>query len=329
MSTPSLSTTFINRRIHSFFGLWIVIYLIEHLVTNSQAALFIGGTGNEFVKIVNGIHNLPYLPVIEIVLLGIPILIHGLFGIRYIFTGKFNSFPGGGKAPALSYSRNRAYSWQRISSWILLIGIILHVIQMRFVDYPVSVHEGLNKNYFMIRLDMDKGLYTVANRLDVQLFDKSTILKAKSELESSQSKPFSSSISPLEHFNPVYQEGMASELIRKQQTALKAEFIKGLEKKTLQSNQVIAVSKEFGSAVLLTVRDTFKNPLMIALYSILVITACYHGFNGLWSFCITWGITLTKRSQKIMLGISWALMIIMSLLGLVAIWGTYWFNLKS
>lgn len=38
---PPLPSAFIWRRAHSLTGLWLVLFLIEHLLTNSQAALFL------------------------------------------------------------------------------------------------------------------------------------------------------------------------------------------------------------------------------------------------------------------------------------------------
>jgi succinate dehydrogenase / fumarate reductase cytochrome b subunit len=44
---------------------------------------------------------------------------------------------------------------------------------------------------------------------------------------------------------------------------------------------------------------------------------------------ISWGITLTERSQCIMRKIATGLMVIITFLGLAAIWGTYWINLRQ
>jgi succinate dehydrogenase / fumarate reductase cytochrome b subunit len=44
---------------------------------------------------------------------------------------------------------------------------------------------------------------------------------------------------------------------------------------------------------------------------------------------IKWGFTMTVRSQKIMLKAATGLMVVISFLGLAAIWGTYWLNLKQ
>jgi len=80
--------------------------------------------------------------------------------------------------------------------------------------------------------------------------------------------------------------------------------------------------------MLLVVRETFKWPLMMVLYTIFVLSACFHAFNGLWTSLITWGVSLTERSQKMMRGLANTLMIVVAFLGLAAIWGTYWVNLR-
>lgn len=45
--------------------------------------------------------------------------------------------------------------------------------------------------------------------------------------------------------------------------------------------------------------DIFANPLMVVFYTVGILSTIFHFTNGLWSFCITWGITVTPRSQKI------------------------------
>ena len=97
MTRPSQE--FVWKRLHSLMGLWLVLFLIEHLFVNSQAALLLGGNGKSFVDAVNAIHNLPYLPAIEIGLLGIPILIHMVWGIKILFTSKSNVSSSDGSKP--------------------------------------------------------------------------------------------------------------------------------------------------------------------------------------------------------------------------------------
>jgi len=68
---------------------------------------------------------------------------------------------------------------------------------------------------------------------------------------------------------------------------------------------------------------------MAILYTIFLLAAAFHAFNGLWTFLITWGFILSYRSQRAMLPVSYFGMILLSLLGLAAIWGSYWFNLRD
>lgn len=267
-SKTSLYRDFIWRRIHSFVGLWLVIYISMHLFTNSQAALLFGDDGKGFIRAVNSIHELPYLPVLEVVILVIPFFIHIVWGVQRLLTAKLNSLPTDGSSPSLAnYSRNQAFTWQRITSWILIVGIAAHVIHMRFVEYPTHAIKG-TQDYYTVSLSSDEGLDTVAERLDVQLYP-------------------------------------------------------------IKEGQVAAVAKSFGTAELLMLRNVFKSPMMMILYTLLVVTACFHAFNGLWTFFITWGGTLSENSQKLMKKLTLGLMLFVTFLGLAAIWGTYWINLRQ
>ncbi len=228
-----------------------------------------------------------------------------------MFSGKFNSFRTDGSQPSLpQYSRNQAYTWQRLTSWILLAGIIAHVIHMRFIEYPASA-EMDGQQFYMIPVSRDDGLYTLSKRLDFQLYDQAKIKDFKSKLPA-KSAEFAKT---------------AEEMINEQKLDQDYNFANALEKQPLKNSQILIVSPSFGVAELLMVRDTFKSPLMIFLYTGLVLAACFHAFNGLWTSMISWGITLTEASQRLMRRITVTFMVIVTFLGLAAIWGTYWFNL--
>jgi succinate dehydrogenase / fumarate reductase cytochrome b subunit len=273
-SKMAVSSAFIWRRVHSLMGFWLIIYLFEHLIVNSQAALWIGSDGSGFVHLVNSLESLPFLQVIETVLIGIPLAIHMVWGVHRIFQAKSNAGKTDGTTPSLGqYSRNRAYTWQRLTSWILLVGIIAHVVQMRFVHYPKKMHvEGQEKWVSQIRFD--EGLVTLAPRLGVEIENLSEV-------------------------NPPR-----------------------------AGNVVDAVSPTIGTAFLLVVRDAFKSPVQSILYSIFVLAAAFHALNGFWTFLITWGVILSYRSQRAMIPVSVIGMGLLSFLGLAAIWGSYWINLR-
>ncbi len=340
MSAAPVATpkAFIWRRIHSLMGLWIVLFLIEHLLTNSQAALWLGGNGQGFVDMVNAIHNLPYLEVIEITLIGVPILIHAIWGVKYLLTGKFNSNRSDGSTPYLPLKRNRAYTWQRITSWILLIGIILHVTKFRFLEYPEKVHVG-DQTVYLVNISMDNGLYTLADCLNVALFNADAVTKERAALNARGKEQTLLEVAKRmekEKFNPwtgpvaqEYSTQKALVLGSAQNYQAHVNFVQTLEKEKLSPGHVIACAKEFGTASLLAVRNTFKNPIYIVLYTIFVIAACFHACNGFWTFLITWGWVLKMVAQRAWVTVSVVFMAILLFLGLIAVWGTYWINLRT
>ena len=335
MAEAGIPTSFIWRRIHSLLGLFLVLFIIEHLLTNSQAALLIGDDGGGFIRMVNLIHSLPYLPAIEIGMLGMPIVLHAVWGIKVLLTAEPNSGKTDGSTPALGeYPRNKGYTWQRLTSWFLLIAIAVHVYEMRFEHYPVAAHKD-GQHHYIVRLSMDSGLYTVADRLDVELFDKAKVEAERLALapkDRSVRSGVAAAVSTDSWLEPVvgesYSPERAEELRQRAHQHEQREWVHALEKLSLEDGQVNAVAADMGTAVLLTVRDTFKSPLMMLLYSIFVLAATFHAFNGLWTFVITWGIAMTERSQVLMRRLCVGLIFGVTGLGWAAIWGTYWINLR-
>lgn len=239
-------------------GAWLVLYLFWHLLVNSQAGLFFKDEGRHFVSMVNKLEDLPFLPVVELMFIGLPFVVHIIWGILYLRQAKINSLPGDGTKPNLpQYPRNRAYSWQRITSWILIVGVLAHVIHMRFLHAPK---------------EREEGVYTVAVTNDAKLQNVADKLKVTLEPE---------------------------------------------------GDGILAVADNPGKAFFLMVRESFKSPTMVILYSGFVIFACYHAFNGLWTFLITWGVLLTRRSQAVIRQFTIALMWLTIMLGLFSAWGTY------
>jgi succinate dehydrogenase / fumarate reductase cytochrome b subunit len=328
-----LPSAFIWRRFHSFLGLALVLFLFEHLLTNSEAALLIGEDGAGFIRMVNFIHALPYLQVLELSLVFMPLAIHAAWGVRYLMTGKPNSFRSDGSAPSIRDNpRNFSYTWQRTTSWILLIGIVFHVGQMRFLRYPeeVKLESGL---VHMVKVSIDEGLYTVAHRLGVKLYDAAMIEQMESrsrvlQMDLPAAPPVDEtsdggSDQLLDQLNPR----RAQLLVERQRIEQKREWLETLQEFSPAKGEAVAEAQSVGTAILLTVRDVMKRPEMMALYSIFVLSAVFHACNGLWTFMITWGITLTPRSQRGMLLITKGLMILLSTLGFASVFATYWINL--
>ncbi|PIS00771.1 MAG: succinate dehydrogenase [Chlamydiae bacterium CG10_big_fil_rev_8_21_14_0_10_35_9] len=320
---PVIPKAFVYRRLHSLLGLLIVVYLMEHLIVNSQAALWLGDSGIGFIKLVNLIHSIPFLQVIEIALIGVPIFFHALLGIKYALTSKSNVRSSKGKKPCLKYERNIAYSWQRITSWILLLGIFVHVVHMRFLEKPKEA-ELNNVPQYLVKLNFDEGLYTLAYRLNIRLYNQAQIadmqnIKNEGFVTNKWTSPDSVPYSPLKEENVLQQQSL-----RDQQ-----EFITTLSSYCLKDTQVVAASPSVGTAFLLMVRNVFKNPFWAIAYTLFVLSAAFHAFNGVWTAMITWGIILSYRSQKSMVKVAYGFMIIIAFLGLASIWGSYWINLRS
>lgn len=315
---------FVWRRVHSLLGFWIVIYLVEHLLTNSQAALWLGKDGKGFIDIVNVIHALPFLQVIEVTLIGVPIAFHAFWGIRYALTAKSNSRKSDGSKPSLSFGRNKAYTWQRVTSWILLIGIILHVIQMRFLDKPKEAMWNNQRQYF-VQITLDEGLYTLAPRLNVSLYSQKQVEKFREEGDKELYSPMSTSSAKDFSFDARLQE----EREERQLSNERIQWYRTIGSYNPSDEEIVAVSNDIATAMLLHVRDTFKSVWYCFLYTIFVLAAAFHAGNGLWTFLISWGVILSYRSQKKMVNYSLAFMVFLLFLGLASIWGSYWINLRD
>ena len=132
------------RRLHSLTGVVpIGAFLFPHLTTNSaivwgwlgkseisdealQQADVAGHRGVEaFQHEVNFIHDLPALILIEIVVLWLPIAYHGLMGLYFARTGRSN-------AARYGYAANRRYMLQRLTGYIGLIYLFVHISSLRW-----------------------------------------------------------------------------------------------------------------------------------------------------------------------------------------------------
>ncbi len=64
--------------------------------------------------------------------------------------------------------------------------------------------------------------------------------------------------------------------------------------------------------------DILQNNWMFAFYILGIVSATFHFANGLWSFAVSWGITVTPRSQKIMTFVSLGVFAALTYVGVVA-----------
>lgn len=272
---PMLPQAFVWRRIHSLTGLGLVIFLAFHLYVNSLATLAPADASRAFINSVNSLESTPFLLIVELLLLGVPFALHMVLGIKYLLTARLNSFGSDGSTPALpEYPRNRAYSWQRITSWLLLVGIVVHVVHMRFIERPQHTADGKpgSREQFVVSVAADPELYSLAEQLGVTVEPAAAAAAAGAG----------------------------------------------------EKQQALAYADDFGTAELLMVRNAFKSPWILLLYTALVLSATFHAFNGLWTFMISWGVVILPRPQTIMRTICYTVMCAITFLGLAAIWGSFW-----
>ncbi len=113
--------SFYSRKLHSLLGIIpIGFFLIEHFLTNYEAR-----KGNEaFVDQVNWIHNLPFLILLELFFIWLPLLYHGVFGLYIAYQTKNNVGHYG-------YFRNIMFTLQRITGVLTFIFIVWHIFETR------------------------------------------------------------------------------------------------------------------------------------------------------------------------------------------------------
>jgi succinate dehydrogenase / fumarate reductase cytochrome b subunit len=206
-----------------------------------------------------------------------------------------------------------------VTSWVLLIGIIGHVVQMRFLGYPTKVEVNDQVRY-LNRISFDPGLYTLSARLHVTLYSAEEVAAMQQKVVQEPMKAVLSN---------EYSEEREQQAGQAQRAEQEKKWVATLSSFHLRGNEVIAEANAPGTAMLLMVRDHFKNPLMAVVYTIFVLAASFHAFNGFWTALITWGAMLSYRSQKAMLPVSMTGIAVLAFLGLAAIWGSYWMNLRS
>lgn len=65
--------------------------------------------------------------------------------------------------------------------------------------------------------------------------------------------------------------------------------------------------------------DILNNLAMFAFYLVGVVSTIFHFANGLWTFCISWGITVSPRSQRISTYVTLAIFLGLSYVGVSAL----------
>ena len=123
------SWNFALRKLHQLTGVVpLGLFFFVHMFTNSKAM-----NGEEsFEKAVADIHGIPFLLLLEIFGIFIPLLFHSIYGVIISTEARPNVGP-------YSYARNWFYVIQRATGIFLFVFLTFHILNLRFGLMP-----GLN-----------------------------------------------------------------------------------------------------------------------------------------------------------------------------------------
>lgn len=143
----SAKSNFLIRRVHSLLGIIpIGIFICVHFCLNSS--VFLNGFSTYEITIA-GMKSIPLIVVAELVIIAIPILFHGIYGIWIVYLAKNNALK-------FNYYRNWMFYLQRITAVITLIFVLVHVYTLRLMQHePAAVINTLvnhlqNPLYFVL-----------------------------------------------------------------------------------------------------------------------------------------------------------------------------------
>lgn len=112
---------FVNRKVHSLLGLIpLAVFLCFHLTINFMATKG-ASVYNEAATMVG---NMPLRYLVEVVIIFLPILLHGIYGVYIAYVSRNN-------VGQYATCRNWNFYIQRISGVFLLVFISIHVWQTR------------------------------------------------------------------------------------------------------------------------------------------------------------------------------------------------------
>ena len=136
----NISRHFLLRKLHQLTGvLPLGVFLLEHFYTNSKA---LGGGVDAAGRPVSGpqlfneavadLQSIPYIVLVEVFGIFIPLIYHAVYGLIITYEGRPN-------VGSYDYGRNWMYFFQRVTGVILFFFITFHVLNFRIGWMP-----GLN-----------------------------------------------------------------------------------------------------------------------------------------------------------------------------------------
>ncbi|MDH3530524.1 MAG: hypothetical protein OEQ28_13250, partial [Acidobacteriota bacterium] len=116
------SRTFLLRKLHQLTGIVpLGLFFGVHMFTNAKAM----NGAKVFNDAVADIHHLPFLLLIEIFGIFLPLLFHSVYGIVISAEARMNVINYG-------YGRNWLYIFQRATGIFLFVFILFHLLHFRF-----------------------------------------------------------------------------------------------------------------------------------------------------------------------------------------------------
>lgn len=128
------SNHFFIRKLHSLLGLVpIGVFLLEHLTVNAFSM-----AGPEvYNKGVAALQSIPFLPLIEIIFIAIPILFHGIYGLWIVYGAKNNVLD-------YKYLKNWLFYLQRVTAVITLAFVLYHTYTLRISNLLFGLEINFN-----------------------------------------------------------------------------------------------------------------------------------------------------------------------------------------
>ncbi|SEN00018.1 succinate dehydrogenase cytochrome b558 subunit [Lihuaxuella thermophila] len=149
----STQRSFFNRRLHSLLGVIPVgFFLLEHLYTNWHATK----GAKAFIEQVESIWSLPFLLLLEIFFIFLPLLYHGVYGLYVALQAKNN-------VGNFGTFRNYMFMLQRVTGVITLVFVAWHVWETRIqlAIYDFTAAELANHTHQLMQNPVTLTLYII------------------------------------------------------------------------------------------------------------------------------------------------------------------------
>lgn len=158
-----LKGNFFIRRFHSLIALIpIGVFMCLHILLNGSVLI----SGNEsYLALITFMKTAPFIWVLEIIIIALPLLFHAIYGIWIVYLAKNNILK-------YTYYRNWCFYLQRLTAIIVVIFLLFHVSMLRFmVHEPQAIINQLagilhNPLYFVLYIiGVLASIYHFANGL--------------------------------------------------------------------------------------------------------------------------------------------------------------------